>query len=62
MQAIEKLIHIADYYPIEKTACECIPKNDTLLTEYGKKPEGQFTPLNETKPHKFECEVRMREM
>jgi sodium bicarbonate transporter 10 len=53
-KAIEKLIHIQDYYPVHTSACFCLPKNDTMADLYGTSDD--FIAYNETKPHKFPCE------
>ena len=54
-KAVEKVIHISDYYPIHESPCFCAPKNETLLEKYG--TSANFTAGLEIKPHKFNCSV-----
>ncbi len=54
-KAIEKVIHIADYYPMHESPCFCKPMNETYYDLYGTSDDFVAYP-NETKPHKYPCD------
>ena len=51
-KAIEKVVHIGDYYPVHESPCFCTAKNDT----FGTAPNGSFADLGEYKKNKYACE------
>merc|ERR1719323_377777 len=56
-KAVDKVLHIADYYPIFESECFCKPTNDTLYTTFGTRNGTDFTAfMDPVKPHKYPCE------
>ncbi len=54
-KAFEKVIHIADKFPVHEDECYCKPKNATQLEMYG--TSNVFEGLSEVKEHVYACEV-----
>lgn len=60
-KAFVKVAHIGDEFPIHPTACYCIPKNKTLLHEFGHSLDNDFVVVekNSTHRHQYFCQVGM---